>query len=69
MRKSKRVRDGDFVSIRGDKIIRKGARTGRLVGVYRDAQHIGLTSLDGEIKYYDVPAGVQFLGPVRVKMA
>jgi len=59
--KSKAVKSGDIVSLRGDKYIRCGGRR-NAVGVYLTGERKVIRKFDNEVVAVDIPEGILIRG-------
>jgi len=65
MKISKRVKEYDFVSLRGDKFIKSSNRR-KIVGVYIDEINIDAITLDGKRQSYYIPPCVVYRGIIKI---
>lgn len=66
--KSRKVREGDLVSIRGGKIIKYDRRRKNPSGVYNEDNRLIILGMDGRIQSLDIPAGVMVQGKTKIRI-
>lgn len=64
---SKNVREGDFVALRGTKIIRASRLSKKLLGVWMRRVRRTVLTIEGQVEEHEIPEGVVMKGEITVR--